>query len=53
MRDLLLRPLGPSIAATFALGGGLWPTEIDQARLETSPRTWSSMRATPCPTAAS
>jgi len=36
MRDLLLRPLGPSIAATFALGGGLWPTEIDQARLETS-----------------
>ncbi len=36
MRDLLLRPLGPAIAATFALGGGLWPTEIDQVRLETS-----------------
>jgi len=36
MRDLLLRPLGPAIAATFALGGGLRPTEIDQARLETS-----------------
>jgi signal transduction histidine kinase len=36
MRDLLLRPLGPSIEATFSLGGGLWPTEIDQAGLETS-----------------
>jgi PAS domain S-box-containing protein len=36
MRDLLLRPLGPSIAATFALAGDLWLTEIDQARLETS-----------------
>src|SRR6185295_1951279 len=36
MRDLLLRPLGPAITATFALGDGLWPTEIDQVRLETS-----------------
>ena len=36
MRDLLLRPLGPAIEATFDLAGQLWPTEIDQARLETS-----------------
>ncbi|MGE0120925.1 MAG: PAS domain S-box protein [Dongiaceae bacterium] len=36
MRDLLLRPLGPTIAATFALDDGLWPAEIDQAQLETS-----------------
>jgi signal transduction histidine kinase len=36
MRDLLLRPLGPAIEVTFALAGDRWPTEIDQARLETS-----------------
>jgi PAS domain S-box-containing protein len=36
MRDLLLRPLGPVIEAKFNLAGGLRPTEIDQARLETS-----------------
>ena len=36
MRDLLLRPLGPAIEATFALAGDVLPTEIDQARLETS-----------------
>jgi PAS domain S-box-containing protein len=36
MRDLLLRPLGPAIEATFTLAGDRWPTEIDQARLETS-----------------
>jgi signal transduction histidine kinase len=36
MRDLLLRPIGPSIEVTFALAGDLWLTEIDQARLETS-----------------
>ncbi|MGH6928100.1 MAG: PAS domain-containing protein, partial [Dongiaceae bacterium] len=36
MRDLVLRPLGPTIDVTFALGEGLWPTEIDQAQLETS-----------------
>jgi signal transduction histidine kinase len=36
MRDLLLRPLGPAIEARFDLAGGLRPTEIDQARLETS-----------------
>ena len=36
MRDLLLRPLGPAIEVTFALAGDLRPTEIDQARLETS-----------------
>jgi signal transduction histidine kinase len=36
MRDLLLRPLGPTIEAGFALDEGLWPTEIDQSQLETS-----------------
>ena len=36
MRDLVLRPLGPTIDVTFALGDRLWPTEIDQAQLETS-----------------
>jgi two-component system, cell cycle sensor histidine kinase and response regulator CckA len=36
MRDLVLRPLGPTIDVTFALGEKLWPTEIDQAQLETS-----------------
>jgi PAS domain S-box-containing protein len=36
MRDLVLRPLGPTIDVTFALGNRLWPTEIDQAQLETS-----------------
>ncbi|MGH6926968.1 MAG: ATP-binding protein [Dongiaceae bacterium] len=32
----MLRPLGPTIDVTFALGEKLWPTEIDQAQLETS-----------------
>jgi PAS domain S-box-containing protein len=36
MRDLVLRPLGPAIDVTFALSDELWPTEIDQAQLETS-----------------
>jgi PAS domain S-box-containing protein len=36
MRDLLLRPLGPTIDVEFAMGEDLWPTQIDQAQLETS-----------------
>jgi PAS domain S-box-containing protein len=36
MRELMLRPLGPTIDVAFALGEKLWSTEIDQAQLETS-----------------
>jgi signal transduction histidine kinase len=36
MRELMLRPLGPTIDVAFALGEKLWSTEVDQAQLETS-----------------
>ena len=54
MSELLRRTLGEQIAIETVLAGGLWRVaRRSQPARESRSSTWRSMRATPCPTAAS
>ena len=51
MEDLFIRTVGPGIQLETKLAADPWAALCDPNQLENAMLTWSSMHATPCPTA--